>query len=428
MNEQPKKAFDCAAFLTAPWGEKRELSRFVKLLEFLGNPQRSFRVVHVAGTNGKGSTCAYLDSILRASGVCVGLYTSPSLIRLNERMRLDGVPIDDVLLCESAKSVAEAEETLGVYGGFDRLTATAFVAFAARGVQVAVLETGLGGRLDATNAAEAEIAVLTPIGIDHAQLLGGTVELIAKEKCGIVKPHQVVVSAPQENAVEEIIVETCKTQGAHCAVLSQQQILPGKATVLGQEFVLTTEKGTQIALKTPLLGRHQLVNASLAALAALQLGCETQAIGRGIAATKWPARMEFLPGKSSGKVDVLIDGAHNPHAAHALLLALKELFDGRAIVMVVAIMGDKDAEGVLDILAQRVNRVIAVRCTERSLPPESIVKMLAKHPSVEAAAAETIEQALSAAEAYCQAQKNEPLILVTGSLYLAGRVRSMLLG
>lgn len=428
MNEQPKQDFDCAAFLTVPWGEKRELSRFIKLLESLGNPQRSFRAVHVAGTNGKGSTCAYLDSILRTSGVRVGLYTSPSLIRLNERMRIDGIPIDDTLMCESAGKVAEAEKTLGEYGGFDRLTAAAFVAFAARGVEIAVIETGLGGRLDATNAAEAEIAVLTPIGIDHAQWLGSTVELIAKEKCGIIKPHQFVISAPQESAVEEIVAQTCKAQGAELAVLSEQQILPGKGDQYGQEFVLTTGDGTSITLRTPLLGRHQLINASIAAMAAQLLRCEASSIARGIAATKWPARMEFLPGDSSGKPDVLIDGAHNPHAARALLLALNELFPGRAIVMIVAIMGDKDAQGVLDLLAQRVNSVIAVRCTERSLPPESIAKMLAKHPTVEAEAADSIEQALSAAEAFCNTQKNKPLILVTGSLYLAGKVRCMLLG
>jgi dihydrofolate synthase/folylpolyglutamate synthase len=137
--------------------------------------------------------------------------------------------------------------------------------------------------------------------------------------------------------------------------------------------------------------------------------------------------MELLPGENEGRPDVLIDGAHNPHAARALLSALEELFPGRAIVMIVAIMGDKDADGVLELLTQRVSTVIAVRCTERSLPPEKIVEMLAKYPSVKAVAAETIEQALSKAQALCMKNENNPLLLVTGSLYLAGKVRSMLL-
>lgn len=419
--------FDTHAYLTVPWGDKRDLSRFAALLEYLGNPQRTFRAVHVAGTNGKGSTCAYLDSILRVSGRKVGLYTSPSLIRLNERIRVNGVSIDDEALTAAAEKVAQAERDMRCgYGGFDRLTAAAFVAFAAAGMEFAVLETGLGGRLDATNAAEAEVAVLAPIGIDHAHLLGNTVELIAREKCGIIKPNQFVVAAPQEGVVEEMIAAACKEKGAHLLQLSKRQIVPGGAEHTGQDFVLATKNGAYLQLRTPLLGRHQMCNASMAATAARALGCDALAIQKGIATTKWPARMEYFPAGSGTDPDVLIDGAHNPHAARALLDGLNQLFSDRPIVMIAAIMGDKDAQGVLHILSERVNHIVAVRCTERSLLPEQIQAM-AKRDSITAQTADSIPEALRAAKAFCRTLEGDPLLLVTGSLYLAGRVRQMLL-
>ena len=232
--------FDYAQYFCGRGAQKRELSDFEAVLELLGNPQRAFRSVHVAGTNGKGSTSAYIASILTAAGFRTGLYTSPALSVCNERIRIDGEPVGNEAIEQESQRVAAAEEAAGVaLTGFDRMTATAFCIYASCGVDYAVLETGLGGRKDSTNVVEAEVAVLTAIDLDHTALLGSTYEEIAAEKCGIIKEGQIVISHPQRMEVMEIIQDVCVARHAQLIRTDSCLIEQRSYSPMGQWFCVT---------------------------------------------------------------------------------------------------------------------------------------------------------------------------------------------
>lgn len=418
--------FDYAQYFCGHGARKRELPDFEAVLRLLGNPERSFRAVHVAGTNGKGSTSAYIASILTASGFQTGLYTSPALSVCNERIRINGEPVTEDMIERESRRVAAAEEEAGVsLTGFDRMTATAFCIYEACGVDYAVLEAGLGGRKDSTNVVNARVAVLTAISLDHTAVLGSTYEEIAAEKCGVIKEGQTVISHPQRPEVMEIIEDTCARKHARLIRVENCQIEQRSFSPMGQWFCVTTPDERRYKLFTSMLGSHQMANAAAALLAAQALRLNARAIEQGIERTHWPARMEYF----DWDPDILLDGAHNPHAAKALVAGLDQFFPNRFIILITAIMKDKDAEGILRAFCRRANYVIATSVNERSRAPEELVAIAERIGGVETHMADTYGHAYEAALQYSVDHfELQPLIVVAGSLYLAGAMREILIG
>ncbi len=416
--------FDFVRYFSNRSLKPRPLSELETVLELLDNPQDRFRSIHVAGTNGKGSTCAYIASILMEAGFETGLYTSPALIGVNDRMRVNGIPAGDETIAAAAFRVSEAELEAGVrLSGFDRMTATAFCVFANCQVEIAVLETGLGGRLDATNAADSEIALITTIALDHTAVLGSTYEEIATEKCGIIRQNQVVISHPQRPEVMDIIGETCNRKNCLLLRVDDCVIEPVSYSINGQYFNVTTPEGAHTPFFTSMLGAHQLNNAVAAMLCGRALHIEAECIQAGIGRAGWPARMEYFPWDP----DILIDGAHNPNAARALAEGLDDYFPGRFVVLIVAIMRDKDADEVMRILTKRANYIIAVAVNERSLPPEELVMIAQRHTDAPTHVSD------NAGHAYVEALQfsvdhydKQPLIVAAGSLYLCGEMLRIL--
>lgn len=348
----------------------------------LGDPQRGLRAVHVAGTNGKGATCAMLDACLLAAGLHTGRYTSPHLVRLNERFFLDGAPVDDAVLERVAGRVASvAPEDLTF---FEALTAAAFLVFAEAKTDAAILETGLGGRLDATNICEPELCVITRIGLDHCDWLGNTVEEIAAEKAGIIQPNVPVVLGA--NAPEVVAV------------------VRARANEVGAPFVFAPDVADEAELPADfaLAGTFNRENA-VTALAALKTLGRTAGIAEGLRNVVWPGRFQRVG-------SFLVDGAHNPCAAQALAASLAA--DGLRRVLIAGFCADKDSDEVLRILAPSVSRGLGVRTNNpRALPAEVVAEKM-RGAGIEARPAPS----LAAAIADCRGAP----ALVCGSLFLAG--------
>lgn len=349
----------------------------------LGDPQKSFKAIHVAGTNGKGAVCAMLDAALRANGLRVGRYTSPHLVKLNERFFLDGAPIGDDALSAAAEKVAKiAPDDLTF---FEALTAVAFLVYADAKVDYAVLETGLGGRLDATNVCVPELCVITRIGLDHCDWLGDTVEKIASEKAGIIKPHVPVVlgeNLPEVRAVVE-----------------------ARAREVGAPFLYAPDvaSAADVPRDFPLGGTFNRENA-VTALAALKVLGKGDASG--FADVVWPGRFQRVE-------NFIIDGAHNPPAAHALAEALRELHLSEPLALIAGFCGDKDVGDVLSILAPFVKKGYAVRTNNpRSLSAEETAEKM-RAAGIDAVAAPSLAAAISSAS-------SAPRALICGSLFLAG--------
>ena len=417
-------SFDYLSYFSDRSTEPRDLSRFRAVLDVLGNPQNSFRCVPVGGTNGKGSTSAYIASILTAAGVRTGLYTSPALISVNERIRIDGIMVTDEAIANESARVAEAESAAGVrLSGFDRMTATAFCIFEACGVEYAVLEVGLGGRLDATNVVEPEVCVITTIDLDHTKVLGDTYEQIAAEKCGIIKPGVPVVCHPQRPEVMDVEVAVCRERDCQVLWVQDCTISRKSASPMGQEFSVRFRNGDKCTFFTTMLGSHQMNNATAAILAAMLLGIDMRFIKRGIENANWAARMEYF----DWDPDLLVDGAHNPSAARALVRGLNEFFPDRFVILIVSIMADKDAEQFMRIMSARADYIIAVAVNERSLSAEELVLCAQNYTNAPTHIADSVGHAYEAALKFSvDHYELEPLIVVAGSLYLAGAMLRIL--
>lgn len=349
----------------------------------LGDPQKSFKAIHVAGTNGKGAVCAMLDAALRANGLRVGRYTSPHLVKINERFFLDGAPIGDDVLSAAAEKVAKiAPDDLTF---FEALTAVAFLVYAEAKVDYAVLETGLGGRLDATNVCVPELCVITRIGLDHCDWLGDTVEKIASEKAGIIKPHVPVVlgeNLPEVRAVVE-----------------------ARAREVGAPFFYAPDvaSAADVPRDFPLGGTFNRENA-VTALAAMKVLGKGDASG--FADVVWPGRFQRVE-------NFIIDGAHNPPAAHALAAALRELHLSEPLALIAGFCGDKDVGEVLSILAPFVKKGYAVRTNNpRSLSAEETAEKM-RAAGIDAVASPSLAAAIGSAS-------SAPRALICGSLFLAG--------
>ncbi len=381
------------------------LERMERALEALGHPERRYPVLHVGGTNGKGSTCAMAAAALAEAGLAVGLYTSPHLVRFNERIQVRGDPIDDAALADAVDRIRGACPWHEAGPEADRLTYFEFatlaglVHFARAGVDVAVVEVGLGGRFDATTAVEPRVSALAQIGLDHTQILGETVEQIAFEKAGIFKPGvPAVVHAHQPRGALEVLRAEAARRGAPLIVASAAWDGP-------------------IALR----GAHQRGNAALAAAALRQLAragvpVPEDAVARGIATARWPGRLEEIGG-------VLLDGAHNPDGAAALAAALPALHPGRPVELVFGVLADKDHAAMLRALAPAARRLHLVAPTTPRARAAGDLYARARALGADADVHPALEDALGCAT---RAAADGALVCVAGSLYLVGEARALL--
>jgi len=403
------------------------------ILRALGDPQRRFPSVLIAGTNGKGSTAATLASILRAAGHRTGLYISPHLLRVNERIRVNGEEIGEGQFGDIhqrveavARRLVEAGELPWHPSFFEVLTAMAFDNFAGAGVEIAVLEVGMGGRLDATNVVEPVVSVITDIALDHQNFLGNTITQIAHEKAGIIRPGGVVVTLPQHPEANDVIGNTIAERGAHAvsAVPYVPPVAPGAKDVPGvaPNGVRTSYPlrvmGEEIVVDSPLVGRHQLRNIALAIAAAEELNragfrVTARDIERGIRETRWPGRFQRI----AGSPEIVLDVAHNPAGAWALRSALSEYAGERPLVLVFGVMRDKAVGEIAEILFPLAERVIATRADNpRSASPEEIREAAAR-TGAEIIIEPTVAGALQRAR---ELASKDGVVVITGSIYVVG--------
>ncbi|MCX6994065.1 MAG: bifunctional folylpolyglutamate synthase/dihydrofolate synthase [Kiritimatiellaeota bacterium] len=398
------------------------------LLERLGHPEQGLGIIHVAGTNGKGSVCSMLEAVLRRSGLKTGLYTSPHLIRFNERIRINGRCISDETLAALIPRVDEqARDTAARPGGqevtfFEFTTALAFECFKREHVDIVVLETGMGGRLDATNVITPLVSVITGVSLEHTDYLGKDLSSIAAEKGGIIKPGRPVVIGPMAEEALPVIQRLAQERQAR--LIQAQDIVAVKRksqNLDGQQAGIESDNTSYGGLRCPLIGRHQLENMGIA-VAALEvlrdecgLSVTPRAVKEGLEMVRWPGRCQVL----SKEPVTILDGAHNPEGAHILSQVLHELVKGQPVGLVAGMCADKDLGGFLRALAGRIQRVWAVPLrTERSLPPGTIAAQAQVMGCPVAIA--SVPDALREASAWAAA--NRGVVCIAGSLYLAGEV------
>ena len=409
---------------------KFDLANITTLCERLGQPQREFQSVHVAGTNGKGSTAAMLDSILRAAGLRTGLYTSPHLERINERIRLDGREISDADFAATFTRIHKMIEELLAAGKlaahptfFECVTALAFEFFAREGSQFAVCEVGMGGRLDATNILVPEVAVITQIDFDHENYLGHSIQEIAAEKAGIIKPGARVVSAAEHLIARVAVRRRVAEQSAFLVEIENEFYIENITTHEGcfTFTAVSNSSGASIPLNVPLPGRFQVRNA-LTALAAARMLAERgapiddDAIARGIASTVWPGRLERI----AGKPEIYFDGAHNPSGAREIVVFWETHLPGRNIYLIYGALRDKAVDEIAGLLFPHAAAVILTSPAQsRAISASVLAEMTAHH----ARQLEVIPDPNLAFERALELASPDDVIFVTGSLYLVGDLR-----
>lgn len=406
-----------------PNAPKPGLERIKTLLSLLGNPQKKLKYVHVAGTNGKGSTCAMTASILQAAGYKTGLYTSPFIHRFNERFRIDGLCIPDETLAEITEKVKAAADTMELHPAeFEVVTAIGFEYFARENVDIVVLEVGLGGRFDATNAIDKpECAVICNIGLDHTEFLGDTLPQIAMEKAGIIKPGCSVAMYPaQDEEVVSVIAAICRERGASLRIAEDDEIELRYDDLKGQEFCYCDDT----PLRIKLLGDHQCRNAATAleCIEVLRMNgwdIPDEAVKAGLLATRWPARFELI-GKNPWFV---ADGGHNCQCAEAVRSNLEYYFPDEKRVLLLGMMADKDIDGFADILAPCADAFVCVRPNSpRAISAQALGEKLKKYKKPVFIAPD-IPQGVAMAKG---AAGKDGVVCATGSLYLMGDVREAL--
>lgn len=395
------------------------LSRMRALLAALGNPQRELRFVHVAGTNGKGSTCACIASVLRSAGFRVGLNTSPFLLRFNERVQVNGEEIPDEELAALMEEIRPAAEAMPeTPSEFELITALAFLYFQRQRCDIVVLEVGMGGALDASNVIDTpEVAVITAMGMDHVKELGPTMADIAEAKAGIIKPGGRVVSYGGVPEADRVIRETCIRQDATLTEVAFGRLENLQCDLSGSTFDLTPYCG----LYLPLVGTYQPKNAAVAVTALEELrragwAIPDKAIIHGLACVRWPGRFEVLRREPT----VLLDGAHNAHGLRATTEALRTLFPGRKFIFLLGIMADKDVEQMLDLLTPLAEQAVTVRPdSPRALDAPVLRDMLAAR-GIPARAAATVPDGVEAA---VRLAGRDGVVCALGSLYFSGDIR-----
>lgn len=415
---------------TYKFGSKLGLDNIRHLLKLMGNPQSELRFIHVAGTNGKGSTSAFINEVLIEEGYSVGLFTSPYLEVFNERIRLNGNCIENADLATSTELVSKMVEKMLAQGlphptEFEIVTAVAMDFYKRQKADFVILEVGMGGRLDSTNVIERPlISVITPIAMDHTDYLGDTIEKIAGEKAGIIKKKSLVVSAPQQPEVLEVIRKTADGLRASLLVANLDEIQIKQGTIEGTVFDAVFDDERFDDLEIHLAGNHQVMNAMLALTALkamkdrLNMVIRRESIYKGFKETRWAGRLEVL--KSNPLI--LIDGAHNVHGAKSLSCALNQYLPGRKVVGLIGVLSDKDFGGILDELVPCLDRAIAtVPDSPRSLAAEALAEEL-NGRGLSAKAVPEIEKALHAA---LEELGPDEVLVSFGSLYLIGQVRTL---
>jgi dihydrofolate synthase / folylpolyglutamate synthase len=432
---------EIVATLTSRWPEHRpapSLGRIRALTELLGDPQRAYPVIHLTGTNGKGSTAAMIESLLRADGLRTGRFTSPHVLGVTERITIDGQPISDQSFddvwreIEPYVAVVDERHIDGVsLTFFEIITAMAYAAFSDAPVEVAIVEVGLGGAWDATNVADADVAVITPIDLDHTHLLGRTITEIAREKAGIIKPGAHAILAGQTVEAAQVLLARCAEVGA----LPQREgidfgVIERRLAVAGQLLRLSGADGPVDDIFLPLFGAHQAANAAQA-LAATEafLGLTAlhpDVVREGFAQVRLPGRLELVRRSPA----VVLDAAHNPHGARAAASAITEAFAFTPLIGVVAVMADKDARGVLEVFEEIMNQIVItqVASTSRGLPAERLGELAeevfgASRVTVVPRLDDAIERAVQLAEVDVGGL---PGVLISGSVIAISEARALL--
>jgi len=417
------------------WVQPR-VERTRRVLELLDDPQRTYRVVHVTGTNGKTSTSRMIESLIRAHGLRTGLFTSPHLERFTERIMVDGEPIEDAAIADAWDEIAPfvdiVDAELEAAGDapltfFELLTVLAFVAFADAPIDVLVLEVGMGGSWDSTNTADGDVAVFAPIDIDHADRLGDTIGEIATVKAGIIKDGAAVVSARQDAAAEAVLRAAAGARGATIAfegaefALAQQRLAVG-----GQQITVRGLAGVYEDEYLPLYGAHQGFNAALAIAAVESLvGGGTQPIAGdvladGLGGVTSPGRLQLVGAAPT----VLVDAAHNPHGARALVTALRESFDFDEWGVVLGVLSDKDATGIVDALAPVAAQVFATAPDSERAEDADAIADLAEAHDLRVSVHRDLPDAADAARAWA-AESDRRAVVIAGSVVLAGEALAL---
>ncbi|MEV7989883.1 folylpolyglutamate synthase/dihydrofolate synthase family protein [Micromonospora sp. NPDC085948] len=418
-----------------------ELGRIESLLDLLGSPQRAYPAIHLTGTNGKTSTARMIDSLLRAHGLHTGRYTSPHLETVRERISLDGEPVSEERFAAVYREIKPLAELVDARSDepltyFDMTTALAFATFADAPVDIAVVEVGLGGAEDATNVIQAGVCVITPIGLDHTEWLGDTLQDIALAKAGIIHPGATVIAAAQEEEATGPLLDRSAEVGATIAREGAEFGVLGRAVAVGgQVLSLQGLGGVYDDVFIPLHGAHQAQNAAVA-LAAVEafLGAgarrqlDVETVREGFASTSSPGRLERVRNAPT----ILLDGAHNPHGMKATVTALQEEFAFSKLVAVVGVLADKDAEAMLELLEPVVDQVVVTRnSSPRAMPTEALAALAAEifgEERVDLAEEmpDAIELAVALAEEDVPGELSGVGVLVTGSVVTVADARRLL--
>jgi dihydrofolate synthase/folylpolyglutamate synthase len=408
------------------------LDRMRDLLALLGNPHEKYPVIHVAGTKGKGSTSALMASALTAAGYRTGLYTSPHLQDYVERIQIDGKPVSHAGLVELVEQVKPAVAKVPKLTTFEITTAIGFLYFAQQNVDAAVIEVGLGGRLDATNVVTPRVSVITSLSYDHMAVLGNTLTLIAGEKAGIIKPGIPVVSSPQVDEARVVLEKVSAERGSPLTLVGRdvtfeagEHSLDGQTLQLVTRHSLSSPKGTHVTpksviLRIPLLGGHQVANAATAYTALKVSGLEIseEAIRKGFAEVSWPCRFEI----ASRAPTVIFDSAHNQDSFARLRETLDDYFPGKPVILIFGASEDKSLSGMLEEIKPRLRLLIATKADHpRALDPEEIVEA-ANRIQVRAEAAAPVNAAL--ARALELAAGSNDVILSAGSMFVTAEVKT----
>lgn len=417
------------------WVQPR-VERTKRVLELLDDPQKTYRVVHVTGTNGKTSTSRMIESLVRAHGLRTGLFTSPHLERFTERIMVDGEPIDDAAVADAWDEIAPFVDLVdaelaanddAALTFFELLTVLAFVAFADAPIDVLVLEVGMGGSWDSTNTADGDVAVFAPIDLDHADRLGDTIAEIASVKAGIIKEGAAVVSARQDAAAEAVLRDTAAARGASIAfegaefALAEQRLAVG-----GQQITVRGLAGTYEEEYLPLYGAHQGFNAALAIAAVESLvGGASQPIAGdvladGLGGVTSPGRLQLVGAAPT----VLVDAAHNPHGARALVTALREAFDFDEWGVVVGVLSDKDAAGIVAEIAPVAAHVFATAPDSERAEDADAIADLAEAHGLRVSVHRDLADAAEAARAWAAASDRRAVV-IAGSVVLAGEALAL---
>lgn len=416
---------------TYRFGSKLGLENIRKLLELMGNPQEGLKFIHVAGTNGKGSTSTFISETLIQEGYNVGLFTSPYLEEFTERIRINrnNIPKDDLAgVTETVKAKVDIMLGMGMQHPteFEIVTAIAMLYYKLKEVDYVVLEVGLGGRLDSTNVIENTlVSVITPIALDHTEYLGDSLEKIAYEKAGIIKNESLVVAHPQENEAMDMIKKVAADRNSKLFIVPTQSIEIKKYDEYGIIFDVKVQGENYYDMEIGLLGKHQVNNATVALMAIKILSeyhgisISETSIRNGFKKTKWPGRLEVLRRKPT----LLIDGAHNIHGAEALRMAVEETFKYDRLIAVIGVLGDKDVDGILNQIIPLCDEVII---TKPNNPRAVSLEVLKEKIGALNKDVQMFEDISKAVDKSLEISNENDLVLYCGSLYMIGDIRTKL--